>query len=90
MALIPSDLNIHAPGSASLIISAVLLYCAYGIILGIYRLWFSPLAKVPGPWLAAATQWYETYYEIVPGGGGMFTKKIKQLHEKYGAYLYSE
>ncbi|KAF1351423.1 cytochrome P450 [Delphinella strobiligena] len=33
--------------------------------------------------LAAATQWYETYYELVPNGGGMFTKRIK-MHDQYG------
>jgi len=57
----------------------------YSIGLAIYRAFFHPLAKVPGPWLAAVTQWYETYYELVPNGGGMFTKRIKMMHERYGA-----
>jgi cytochrome P450 len=34
--------------------------------------------------LAAATQWYETYYEMFHHGGGMFTKHIKELHAQYG------
>ena len=58
----------------------------YSIGLAIYRAFFHPLAKVPGPWLAGVTQWYETYYELVPNGGGMFTKRIKKMHEQYGAY----
>ncbi|KAI9840233.1 MAG: hypothetical protein M1837_001816 [Sclerophora amabilis] len=71
--------------SATLTAAAVI----YGTVLGIYRLYFSPLAKFPGPKLAALTQWYETYYEIAKsheGGfrGGQFTFQIKKLHEKYG------
>ena len=58
----------------------------YNIGLAIYRAFFHPLAKIPGPWLAGVTQWYETYYELVPNGGGMFTKRIKKMHEQYGAY----
>lgn len=58
----------------------------YSIGLAIYRAFFHPLSKVPGPWLAGVTQWYETYYELVPNGGGMFTKRIKKMHEQYGAY----
>lgn len=47
-----------------------------------YRLFLSPLAKFPGPRLAAATRLYETYYQIVKGG--IFTWHINDLHEKYG------
>ena len=59
-------------------------YLAYFVGLVIYRLYVSPLRKFPGPKLAAATQWYETYYEMFYNGGGMFTKRIKKLHEEYG------
>lgn len=47
-----------------------------------YRLVLSPLAKFPGPRLAAATRLYETYYQIL--GGGTFTWHINDLHDKYG------
>lgn len=59
-----------------------LLFYTAGLV--IYRLYLSPLAKFPGPKLAAATQYYEIYYDIISGGGGNFTRQIKKMHEKYG------
>lgn len=65
-----------------LIISAgTALYLAS---LAIYRLYFSPLAKFPGPKLAALTQWYEAYWELFSGDGGQFIWHYAKLHEKYG------
>jgi hypothetical protein len=52
-------------------------------ILTIYRLCFSPIAHFPGPKLAAATFWYEFYYDVILGGQYYF--KIKRLHEQYGS-----
>ena len=58
--------------------------CLYVIMLAIWRLYFSPLAKIPGPKLAALTQWYETYLEIFKGEGGQFLFEYRKWHEKYG------
>lgn len=60
-----------------------LLYCIAGIA---YRLYLSPLAKFPGPKLAAATLWYEAYYDVIKNG--QYTFKIKELHKKYGKFFY--
>ncbi|KAL3491856.1 cytochrome P450 [Aspergillus germanicus] len=46
------------------------------------RLWLSPLTKFPGPKLAAATLWYETYYDVFCWGRYGF--EIAKMHEKYG------
>ncbi|KAJ5956777.1 cytochrome p450 protein [Penicillium viridicatum] len=59
-------------------------WVVYGSWLGIYRLFLSPLAKFPGPKLAALTQWYEVYLDIVKKGGGQFPFEIKRMHDKYG------
>lgn len=54
----------------------------YLVQLVVQRLWLSPLAHVPGPKLAALTQLYEFYYDIVLGG--QYTFKINDMHEQYG------
>lgn len=51
-----------------------------------YRLHFSPLAKFPGPKLAALTLWYEGYYDIVKRG--QYTFEIGRMHEKYGTAVH--
>src|SRR5271163_4957076 len=48
----------------------------------IYSVYLGPLASFPGPKLAAATRWYECYYDVILGG--QYTFKIKELHRKYG------
>jgi hypothetical protein len=53
---------------------------AYGIT---WRLVFSPLAKFPGPKLAAVTLWYEFYYDVIKNGRYMWA--IEKMHEKYGS-----
>lgn len=67
----------------------VVAYFVYLCGLVIYRLYLSPLAKFPGLKLTAATGWYETYYQLVKGGGGQFTFQISKWHEKYGPMQYS-
>ncbi|KAJ6151045.1 hypothetical protein N7470_007639 [Penicillium chermesinum] len=62
------------------IIFATLFLYVIGVIT--YRLVFSPLARFPGPRLAAATRLYETYFQMVKGG--TFTWHIESLHEIYG------
>ena len=69
---------------SSLALTAAYLWILYLVGLAIHRLYFSPIAKFPGPKLAALSNWYEFYYEIVLKG--QFSFHIRELHEKYGMY----
>jgi hypothetical protein len=66
-------------------VALVLLYIVvYNVLKALYRITFHPLAKFPGPTLAALTYKYEFYYDGIKGG--QYTKRIAQLHEQYGIY----
>lgn len=47
-----------------------------------YRLYLRPLAKFPGPKIAAISRWYEAYYDIVLEGQYEF--RIQKMHDQYG------
>ena len=65
------------------LIAAVALYIGFhNLILITYRLGFSNLARFPGPKIAAATHWYEFYYDWFQGGKYIFV--IEEMHKKYG------
>ncbi|EON70037.1 hypothetical protein W97_09305 [Coniosporium apollinis CBS 100218] len=65
--------------------AAAVLLVLYIVGGAIYRLFFHPLAKFPGPKLAAVTVWYEAYYDVV--GKGQYIFKLKELHDKYGPII---
>jgi hypothetical protein len=54
----------------------------YGVGLVVYRLFLHPLAKFPGPKIAAVLTLYEAYFEIVLKG--QYSKEISRLHDVYG------
>lgn len=59
------------------LLSASYLACLY-----LYRIFLHPLAQFPGPKLAAASRWYEFYYDVVLQG--QYTFHVQKLHQKYG------
>ncbi|KAI8947359.1 cytochrome P450 [Xylaria longipes] len=60
----------------------LLVGVGYLTYLILWRCFLSPLAKLPGPKLAALTYWYECYYDIARPAQYAF--KIKALHREYG------
>jgi hypothetical protein len=57
----------------------------YLLGLVVYRLFISPLAKFPGPKLAAISGWYESYYDLIHKGKYLF--EIEKMHDTYGMYI---
>ena len=70
-------------------ISVILLLISLRIVwLVVYRLCLHPLAKFPGPRLAATTVFYEFYYDGLRRG--QYTFEIGRMHEKYGMFVILE
>jgi len=65
--------------------TTVVLSLLFTFIGAIRRLYFHPLAHIPGPKLAALTWWYEFYFDGVRQGNYVF--KIQKLHKQYGRAL---
>ena len=65
----------------------VLLYLSQLVLKAIYRITFHPLAKFPGPILAALSYKYEFYFDGIKGG--QYTKEIARLHQIYGTRWFS-
>jgi len=63
----------------------VMIVVLYSASLALYRLFLHPLARFPGPKLAAVTLWYEGYYDVIQNGQYIF--KIAELHKRYGTVL---
>ncbi|KAH7347993.1 cytochrome P450 monooxygenase-like protein [Pyrenochaeta sp. MPI-SDFR-AT-0127] len=57
------------------------LVCSVAYVV-FYRLFFHPLAHIPGPKLAALTFLYQTYHSFK--NGSRFYKQVGLLHKKYG------
>ena len=62
------------------ILAILLVFYIFGLY--IYRMFFDSLSHIPGPKLAAASLWYEFYYDVVLKG--QYTFEIGRMHEQYG------
>ncbi|KAL4914495.1 cytochrome P450 [Aspergillus aurantiobrunneus] len=58
------------------------LVAGFSLSRTVYRLYFHPLSKFPGPKLTAATGLYEIYHDVIRGG--KFLWQIEKMHQKYG------
>lgn len=73
------------PLNLSLFLGAAITSLAVNAIHLVYRLYFSPLAKIPGPRLAAISRLYELYHDGYRSGG--YVHKLRELHKQYGRYI---
>ncbi|KAG8165562.1 hypothetical protein KVR01_004114 [Diaporthe batatas] len=61
---------------------SLLAFVLYRALKVVYNLYFHPLAKFPGPKLAAASHLYEFYWLVVRDGE--FIWALERMHKKYG------
>lgn len=64
----------------SFVLGVAVTYLAVNTIRLLY---FSPLAQIPGPRLAAISRLYELYHDGYQPGG--YVRKLRELHGKYGS-----
>lgn len=68
--------------ATSAVLTAAAAYVLYLVGIVCHRLFFSPIAGFPGPKIAAATGWYEFYFDACLNGKYIF--EIEKMHKKYG------
>ena len=78
-------MDVFATGPATLVLIVLCLF--YHLCLAVYRLYFHPLSRFPGPKFAAATYFAELYYELLHGEGGQFAFAYRQWHDRYGPII---
>jgi hypothetical protein len=81
MTIVLSDMSLWTIAPLALLT----LFVARILSTVVYRLFFHPLAKIPGPRIAAATWLYEIYFDFYLGG--QFFSEIGRLHEIYGPII---
>ncbi|KAF2166545.1 hypothetical protein M409DRAFT_66571 [Zasmidium cellare ATCC 36951] len=69
----------------TIIVALLATWTIYSISIIIYRLTLHPLAKFPGPKIAACTQLYEFYHDVLRSGQYQFL--INNLHDQYGPII---
>ena len=62
----------------------LVLSIGYGICLALYRVSLDPMARFPGPKIAAMTGYYEFYHDYFRNG--MYVYEIEKMHKKYGKW----
>ena len=63
------------------------IFVLYSALITFYRIFLHPLARFPGPKLAAATKWYEFWFDLIKPPGGTFMHEIERMHSVYGIPL---
>ncbi|KAI1873310.1 uncharacterized protein JN550_003563 [Neoarthrinium moseri] len=63
----------------------LVLWGAYLVLRCVYNVYFHPLRKIPGPWMAAMTPFSDFWHDAVKSGNYLW--EIRKMHEKYGPII---
>ncbi|KAI1779039.1 putative cytochrome P450 [Hypoxylon cercidicola] len=74
----------YSLGGPQIFLCLFSLLCLVVLAVVVYRLTIHPLARFPGPVLAASTGLYEAYYQCIKDGGGRYWVEIEKMHQRYG------
>ena len=85
--MISLSLTLSVLDSVRLLNLFIAIYMIYLSSILAYRLYFHPLARFPGPKLAAATHLYELYFEFLNGSEFTFLHERERLHDIYGPII---
>ncbi|KAI1163814.1 cytochrome P450 family protein [Nemania serpens] len=83
MSFLANDEGQSSPRRVLLVI--LCLWILSTVVKVIYRLFLHPLAKFPGPKLAAGTFLYEGYYDVIQRG--KYVHRIEEMHRQYGPII---
>lgn len=70
----------HSIGLPGAIVAAIVIYLTSLVV---YRRWFHPLAKIPGPFWASVTHFYIVKYNLF-SEKSQFYLQVEKLHQQYG------
>lgn len=62
--------------------AVVIALITHRVWIGIYNYYLHPLARYPGPKLAAITEWYRTFQEVILQKS--WSDLLFQIHKTYG------
>lgn len=75
-------LIVSRPNLVVIICYSLLIFFIYRTLIVVHRYFFHPLAKFPGPRLAAVSTLYRVYYELWKDG--KLLEQATELHKIYG------
>lgn len=68
-------------------LAILIALAAHSLTVVIYRTYFHPLSRFPGPILAAATKWYYSTMILLNGLMEHSMYEIERMHDVYGRRL---
>lgn len=73
------------PFGTNFIIYVAAALFIYVLWVAVYRVFFHPLAHIPGPLLPKLTSWHECFHDLILGGKHPW--ELKRMHAVYGPIL---